>query len=192
MKQSLRCHGMQSVYNDFESASPLEILRRLVVWAIALVAGLVLLCCGCKQIDWPVMPWTNAPAILPTTTTTIPPTPTPTIPPAPARNLAGNYMPELCNPTYQWPALNFAYWETRDNGAKGVPGMELPAKATWILADGQRVESAQGGGWFYLQSGDARTIAGPISLEIVGRDGKYTYRITDPAKSKSGIMPFGG
>ena len=154
----------------------------------ALIIGLT----ACNNIKWPVMPWTNAPAILPTTTTTIPPTPTPTIPPAPAKNLAGNYMPELCNPTYQWPAMIFQYWETRDNGAKGVTGVELPKSATWILADGQRVDSAQGGGWFYLPSGDARTIAGPISLEIVGRDGKYNYRITDPAKSKSGIMPFGG
>ena len=101
-------------------------------------------------------------------------------------------MPELCNPVHQWPAMNFQYWETRDNGAKGVTGMELPKSATWILADGQRVDSAQGGGWFFLPSGDARTIAGPIALEIVGREGKYTYRITDPAKSKSGIMPFGG
>ena len=52
MKQSLSCHGMQSAYNDFQYASPLEILRRLVVWTlafapgIALVAGLVLLCCA--------------------------------------------------------------------------------------------------------------------------------------------------
>ena len=43
MKQSLQCHGMESAYNDFQYASPLEILRRLVVWAIALAPGIALI-----------------------------------------------------------------------------------------------------------------------------------------------------
>lgn len=129
----------------------------------------------------------NTPSV--PTTTTIPPTPTPTNKPTPAIDYSGNYDPAGCNPTYQWPAVNFAYWETVDNGAKGVSGMELPSKATWHLADGQRVDSAQGGGWFYLPTADSRTIAGPITLEITGRSGVYKYVITDPRQTKNGIEP---
>ena len=43
MKQSLRCHGMESAYSDFQYASPLEIAKRLVVWAIALAPGIALI-----------------------------------------------------------------------------------------------------------------------------------------------------
>jgi len=153
------------------------------------VTALILGLTACNSIKWPVVPWTNAPAILPTTTTTIPPTPTPTVPPAPARNLAGNYMPELCNPTRQWPAMNFQYWETLDNGAKGVAGMELPKSATWILLPGTMTNSSQGGGWFYLHGYDSRTITNAIRLKMVGRDGTFVYTINNPTKSVAGIKP---
>jgi choline dehydrogenase len=82
--------------------------ERIVVYAgllISFVASwaaivwLAMMLAGCKQIDWPTIPWTNV-VIRTTTTTTIPPAPTPTIPPTPkpAKDLRGNYDPLSCNP----------------------------------------------------------------------------------------------
>jgi hypothetical protein len=165
--------------------------ERIVVYAgllISFVASwaaivwLAMMLAGCKQIDWPAVPWTNV-VINATTTTTLPPTPTPTIPPAPAKDLRGNYDPLSCNPINPRPAMIFHYWETRDNG--GGNFKEVPKAADWLV-DGVRVVAIQEGGWFILNR-PLELVTGAIILEITGRDGVFRYSITEPQKKVMGL-----